>query len=54
MAVLRRVTTGGSNKSTIEVTTGLTAGERIIVDAAAVLTDGMKTRLKDVLAEPQQ
>lgn len=53
-AVLRRVTTGITNKSTIEVTTGLTVGERIIVDAAAVLTDGMKTRLKDVLAEPQQ
>lgn len=46
-ASLKRIETGAANASQTEVKSGLKAGEAIIIEGGAILSDGMKVRTAD-------
>lgn len=51
VALLRRVVTGLTNKDQTEIVSGLKSGETLIVEGAAILSDGMKITAGTPLAE---
>ena len=51
-AILKTITAGRKTSSAVEVTQGLTAGERIVVDGAGLLIDGEKVRAEVASARP--
>jgi RND family efflux transporter MFP subunit len=51
-AVLRTITAGRKTSSAVEVTQGLAAGERIVVEGAGLLIDGEKVRAVVASAQP--
>lgn len=46
-AELRRVTTGATTGDFTQIRNGLSDGEKIVLEGAAILSDGMKIRLQD-------